>query len=95
MLQPHGNVEPVEERRLGDTGINQDRAQPGTAVGKRRQLGISRLVDIGKAASDQRLDRGVSLCHCGEHLTSTLGRLNVAEADFQVSLAVLTAPDEG
>ena len=95
MLQPHGDVEPVEIRRLGDAGIDQDRAQPGTAVGERRQLGISRLADIGKAASDQRLDRGVGLCHCGEHLTSALRRLNVAETDFEMPLTVLTAPDEG
>ena len=83
------------QSRLADAGIDQGGAQPGTAVGKRRQLGISRLADIGKAASDQRIDRGVGLRHCGEHLTSVLGRLNVAETDFEMPLTRLTAPDEG
>src|SRR5687767_5437202 len=49
MVQPHGDVKPVEQRRLVDAGIDQDRAQPGTAVGERGDLGISRLADIGKA----------------------------------------------
>ena len=95
MLQPHGDVEPVEARRLGDAGIDQDRAQPGTAVGERRQLGISRLADIGKAAPDQRLDRGVGLGDGGENLPGAVGRLDIAEPDFEMPLAVLTAPDEG
>jgi hypothetical protein len=34
MPQPHGDVEPVEERRHGNAGLDQDRAQPGTAVGE-------------------------------------------------------------
>ena len=88
-------MEPVERRRRFDADINQDRAQPGTAVGERGDLGISRFADIGKAAPDQRLERGVSLCDRGEPLTSPLGRLNVAEADFEMPLVVLTAPDEG
>src|SRR4051794_41697425 len=59
MLQSHGDVEPVEVRRCFDAGIDQDRAQPGTAVGERRQLGVGGLANIGKATPDQRLDRGV------------------------------------
>ncbi|MGF7213451.1 hypothetical protein GGE65_008094 [Skermanella aerolata] len=52
MLQPHGDVEPVEARRCRDAGIDQDRAQPGTAIGEGGDIGISRLADLGKAAPD-------------------------------------------
>ena len=51
--------------------------------------------DIGKAAPDQRLDRGIGLCHCGENLTGSVRRFDVAETDFEMPLAILTAPDEG
>jgi hypothetical protein len=35
MVQPQGDVEPVEKRWRFDAGIEQDRAQTGTAVGER------------------------------------------------------------
>ena len=95
MLQPHGDVEPVETRRLGDAGIDQDRAQPGTAVGERRQLGIGGLADILKATPDQRFDRRIGLCDRGENLPAAVRRLDIAKADFEMPLAILTAPDEG
>jgi hypothetical protein len=57
--------------------------------------GYSKPIDIGKTAPDQRLDRGVGLCHCGEHLSGSVRCFDIAEPDFQMSLAVLTAPDEG
>ena len=53
------------------------------------------LADLGKAAPDQRLDRGVGLGDRGENLPGSVRRLDVAEADFEMPLAVLTAPDEG
>src|SRR3954470_21573618 len=31
MLQPHGNVEPIQNRRVGHTSVEQDAPQPGTA----------------------------------------------------------------
>src|SRR3954470_7429608 len=34
MLQPHGNVKPIQNRRLGDTSVEEDAPQPGTAVGR-------------------------------------------------------------
>ena len=82
-------------RRLGDAGIDQDRAQPGTAVGERGQLGISGLADIRKAAPDQRLDRGVGPGDRGEDLAGAIRCLDVAEADFEMPLAVLAAADVG
>ena len=95
MLQSHGDVEPVEARRLGDAGINQDRAQPGTAIGERRQLGVGGLANIGKATPDQRLNRGVGFGDRSENLAGSVRCFDIAEADFEMPLAVLTAPDEG
>src|SRR4051794_5600226 len=37
MLQPHGNVKPIQNRGLGDTSVEEDAPQPGTAVGEGRQ----------------------------------------------------------
>ena len=95
MLQPHGDVEPIEARRLGDAGIDQDGAQPGTAVGECGQLGLAVVADLGKAALDQRLDRGVGLGDGGENLPGAVGCLDVAEANFQMALALLAAADKG
>jgi hypothetical protein len=95
MLQPHGDVKPVEARRLGDAGLDQDRAQPGTAIGEGSQLGISRLADIDKAALDQYLDRSVGSGDGGEDLTAAVRRLDIAKADFEMPLVLLAAPDEG
>jgi hypothetical protein len=83
------------QSRLGDAGLDQGGAQPGTAVGKRRQLGIGRLADLGKTAPDQRLDRGVGLGDGGENLPAPVRRLDIAKADFEMPLIVLTASDEG
>jgi hypothetical protein len=88
-------VEPVEARRLGDAGLDQDRAQPGTAIGEGSQLGISRLADIDKAALDQYLDRSVGSGDGGEDLTAAVRRLDIAKADFEMPLVLLAAPDEG
>ena len=70
-------MEPVEVRWLRDTGIDQDRAQPGTAVGGGCQLGVGGLTNLLEATPDQRFDRRIGLCDRGEHLPGSLGRLNV------------------
>jgi hypothetical protein len=95
MLQPHGDVEPVEVRRRRDAGIDQDRAQPRTAVGKRGQLGVGGVADLLEAALDQRLNRRIGLCDRCEHLTRPVRRLDVAEANFEMPLTVLAAADIG
>jgi len=84
MLQPHGDVEPVEARRLGDAGIDQDRAQPGTAIGERRQLGVGGLANLLEATLDQRFDRRIGLCDRGENLPAAVRRLDIAKADFEM-----------
>ena len=53
------------------------------------------LADLGKAALDQRHDRGVGLCHGGENLPGSPGCLDIAEPDFEMALALLAAADEG
>src|SRR3954453_18151126 len=53
MVQPHGNVKPIQNRRLGDTSVEEDAPQPGTAVGEgcqHRRVGAS---DSIEAAADQ------------------------------------------
>ena len=83
------------QSRLGDAGIDQDRAQPGTAVGERRQLGVGGLANLFEATLDQRFDRRIGLCDRGEHLTGFMGRLDVAQTDLQMPLALLAAANEG
>jgi hypothetical protein len=77
MLQPHGDVEPVEARRDRDTSIDQDRAQAGTAIGKSGNLGLLYLTNLGKAALDQRRDRGVGFGDRGEDLPESTGCLDM------------------
>jgi hypothetical protein len=49
------------QSRLGDAGIDQDRAQTGTAVGERGQFGLVGVADLCEAALDQRLDCSIGL----------------------------------
>jgi hypothetical protein len=95
VLQPHGDVEPVERRRRGDAGINQDRAQPGTAIGEGSQFGLVGVADFLEAASDQRLDRRIGLCDRSKNLSGSVKCFDVAETDFEMPLAIPMAPDEG
>src|SRR3954470_2181351 len=40
VLQPHGEVEPVQDRKFRDAGVEEDAPQPGAAVGERGQYGL-------------------------------------------------------
>ncbi len=49
VLQPHGDVKPVEHRRRGDAGIGEIAPEPRTAVGEggqRRVLGSPDSVEV-------------------------------------------------
>src|SRR4051794_22196589 len=49
MLQPHGNVKPIQNRGLGDTSVEEDAPQPGTAVGEgcqHRRVGASDSITV-------------------------------------------------
>jgi hypothetical protein len=61
VLQPHGDVKPVEHRRFGDTGISQNAPQAGASVGERGQRRILGSPDGVEAAADQHVDVGVTL----------------------------------
>jgi hypothetical protein len=53
------------------------------------------LTDLGKAALDQRRDRGVGFGDSGKDLPGSTGCLDIAEPDFQMALVLLAAADEG
>ena len=93
MLQPHRDVEPVEERRFRDAGLDQEGAQALTAIGEGGQLSVGGMADVGEAALDQRLDCGVG--PGGPRQRPAGRRLDVAKANFEMLRAVLAAPDEG
>ena len=95
MVQPHGDVKPIKRRRRFDAGIDQHGAQPGTAVGEGRQVSLVGVADGGEAAPNQRFNFGVGPGDRGENLPGSLGRLDVAQADFKMPLILLTAADEG
>jgi hypothetical protein len=40
VLDPHSDVEPIEQGWRRDTGIDEDRPQPGTAVRERGHFGV-------------------------------------------------------
>ena len=69
VLQPHGDVEPIEDRGLRDPGIGQDRPQTWTAVGECGHLGVVSSADGFKVSADQRRDVGTSLRDRAEHLS--------------------------
>ena len=71
------------------------RPQTGTSVGECGQLGVVSSAYGFKVSADQRRDVGTSLRHRSEHLSPSGSRLDVADANLQVSLAVFAAADEG
>ena len=54
-----------------------------------------RLANLLEATLDQRFDRRIGLCDRGENLPAAVRRLDIAKADFEMPLAILTAPNEG
>src|SRR3954452_20201571 len=52
VLQPHGDVEPVEYRKPRDASVEKNAPQPETAIGKRRQRCALGPPDCIKAAAD-------------------------------------------
>jgi hypothetical protein len=64
-------------------------------IGERRQLcGVGSAEGL-KVSADQHRDVGIGSCNSAEHLPAPIERLNVADANLQMPLAVMAAPDEG
>ena len=63
-------------------------------VGERGQLGVGGSTDRLKAAPDHHGDLRLGLRHGAEHLPATAGGLDVADANLQMSFAVVAAADE-
>ena len=95
VLQPHGDVEPVEHRRLGDTGISQNAPQAGAPVGERGQRRVLGSPDGVEATADQHFDVRIGFGDSAENLPPASLRFNIADPHLQMPLAVLAAADEG
>ena len=95
MLEPHGDVEPVDNWRIRDPGIGQNRSQTGAAVGERGQLGVVGSAHRLKVSPDQHRDVGIGPRDGAEDLSASVSRLDVADANFQMPFAVVAATDEG
>src|SRR4051794_35226070 len=87
-------MEPVEDRPARDTGVGQDGAQAGAAVGEGGQLGVAGPAHGVEGAPDQRRDVGAALGHGAEHLPASVGCLGVTDAHLQVPFALMAAADE-
>ena len=95
MLEPHGDVEPVEKRRCSDAGIGENAPEPRTTVGEggqRRGLGSADGVEV---PADQPREVSAGSGDSAENLAPPRVRFDVAHPHLQVPLPVLTAPDEG
>src|SRR4051795_7999268 len=71
VLQPHGDMKPVEDRKSLDASVEKNAPQPGTAVGKRRQRCALGPPDRIEAAADQACEIRVDLRHGAEDLPSS------------------------
>src|SRR4051812_9400595 len=95
VLQSHGDMKPVEDRKPLDASVEKNAPQPGTAVGKRRQHCALGPPDRIEAAADQACEIRVGLRHSAEDLPPAARRLDIADPDLQVLLAGPATPDEG
>ena len=84
----------ARDRWRPDPGSGQNGPQSGAAVGERGQPRAIGSADCLQASADQRGDVGLGPGDSAEHLPGSLGRLDVADANLQVPLAVVAAPDE-
>jgi hypothetical protein len=75
-------------------GTGQNGPQTGAAVGERGQLRVVGAADHLKVAADQRREVGLGPRDSAEHLPASSSRLDVADANLQVSFASVAAPDE-
>src|SRR5215213_7718682 len=95
VLQPHGDMKPVEYRKPRDASVEKNAPQPGTAVGKRRQHCALGPPDRIEAAADQAYEIRVGLRHGAEDLPPSARRLDIADPNLQLPLAGLATPNEG
>src|SRR5271165_5133681 len=95
VLQPHGDVEPVRNRRLRDAGLGQYRSKAGTTLAERSQRGGGGSADRLKTAPDQHRDIRTGFRDSAEDLPTAFGRLDVADANLQMPFPVVAATDEG
>src|SRR3954470_24085440 len=95
VLQPHGDMEPVEYRKPRDASVEKNAPQPGTAVGKRRQHCALGPPDRIEATADQACEIRVGLRHGAEDLPPSARRLDIADPNLQPPLAGLATPNEG
>ena len=89
--EPHGDVEPVEDRRSGDAGIGENAAKTGTTVGERGHRGVLGSADGVKAPADQHLDVRIGVDDGAENLPATGRRFDIADANLKMPLAVRAA----
>ena len=68
VLEPHGEMEPVQDRRVRDAGLGQDGPHAGAAVGERGQLGVAGAAHGVEGAPDQRHDVGAGVRDGAEQL---------------------------
>src|SRR5271165_3983518 len=89
VLQLHGDVEPVRNRRLPDAGLSQYRSKAGTTVAECGQRGGGGSADRLKTAPDQHRDIRAGFRDSAEDLPTAFGRLDVADANLQMPFPVV------
>jgi hypothetical protein len=94
VLDPHCDVEPIEEGWRRDTGIDKDRPKTGTAVCERGHFGVVGSANGAKALLDKHRDVGVGLGDCSEHLPTSTRSFDIADANLHVTFALFAAADE-
>jgi hypothetical protein len=95
MFKPHSDMKSVEDWRFDDSGIGENASKSRTSIGEGRQFGAFRSADGVKAPADQYRDVRIGFRDGTENLSCPGFRFDVANPYLQVTLPVLTAPDEG
>ncbi len=94
MLQPHGDVKPIEDWWCGDAGGGQGQPQASAPIGETGQHRSPGSANAVERSADQRHDVCLSSGHGCEHLPAASLGLGVAKLYLQMSLPLLTAADE-
>ena len=95
VLEPHGDMKPIQDRRSDDAGIGKNAAKARATIGEgghRRVLGSADGIEV---AADQLLDVGIGADDSAENLAATRRRFDIADPHLKMPLTIRTAADKG
>src|SRR5882757_2866052 len=95
VLKSHSDMEPVQDRRIVDAGIDENTSKAWTTVGKGGQRGVLRSANGVEVPADQHRGVRFGSGDGAENLARASLRFNIANSYLQMTFSVLATSNEG